>query len=347
MVTKYPLPGNPERYKHYQRCKVCGHDECYTLTDGCTLCFQSNLQVDIDNRIKDGRVFPSDVAVATEHGFSWYANVHATPCPKGPHMFAKHVTTGRCVGCTGDKNDPNRAKAKANGEPTYPHSFPCPKCNTDLRKTASNRCVKCNPAKPRERSADQALMEDNPLTLVTYGDALAHGRKVYRTGLRCKRGHKGWRYVSNSACIDCLNGVAESNQEYSEEKRPEEAWMRERGRIKITRNESIQLGYKLYKTARPCKRGHLSFRRVNGGACIDCQKGLRAEEWNDPDEVFMRKHPTKPVSRAMAELGGLRVYRPGDIFGCDHGIGWRYMETGHCVDCTKEGARRAPKHLRK
>lgn len=334
-------------------CKArnCGCNTIYKINGGCTRCFQLNLQPTIDHWGRPGQgspcmVFPENVPLAKAQGMSWYSNRHATACQKGPHMLAKHVTTGRCVGCTGDKNDPNRAKARANGESTYPHYFPCPECNTHMRKVSNNQCVKCNPAKSRERSREQALMEDNPLMVLDIWQAREKGLNVYRTALRCKRGHKGWRYVSNSACLDCKNGVAESNQEYSEEMRPEESWLRANNRGTITRNEAIQCGFKLYKTGRPCKYGHLGFRRVIGGACVNCQSGIQAEDWDDRDELWMRTHPTDIVSREMAAELGLRVYRTGEPFMCDHGIGWRYLENGNCVDCTKEGKRTPPKHKR-
>ena len=352
MTNAYDFKGM-EAQEIVAPCKVraCGCNTIYKVSGGCTNCFQLNQQPGIDHWGEPGQgspseKFPDSVPVAKDQGLSWWSNRHATACPRGPHLLARHITTGRCVGCTGDKNDPNRAKAQANGESTYYPTFACPKCNTHLRRVSSNRCVKCNPAKPRERSKEQALMEDDPLTIVTLQQAYLRGLKVYRTSLRCKRGHKGWRYVANSACLDCIKGVKESNQEYSEEKRPEEIWMRSHNRAIITRNESIQSGFKLYKTSRPCKYGHLGFRRVVGGACVDCQRGLKAEDWDDLDEIWMRKHPTGIMSREMAQTLGLRVYRTGEPFMCDHGIGWRYLENANCVDCTKGGLRTPPKHKR-
>ena len=334
-------------------CKVrgCGCNTIYKINGECTNCCQSNMQVWINRYGQPGQgspsiMFPDSVPLAKAQKLSWYSRRHATLCPKGPHLLARHIVTGRCVGCTGDKNDPNREKAKKNGESEYPHTFACPECNTYMRKVSSNRCVKCNPAKARELSREQALMEDDPLTIVTLQQALQQGLKVYRTSLRCKRGHKGWRYVSNSACLDCLGNVKESNQEYGEEKRPEEVWMRKERRSTLTRNESIQCGFKLYKTGRPCKYGHIGFRRVNGQACVNCQRGLRSEAWNEPDEIMMRKDPTRILHREDAIKQGIGVYRPGEPFMCDHGIGWKYTENSNCVDCVRAGDLPGPKPRR-
>lgn len=348
MIIKTPLPGNPEQYKHSNFCKVCKSNLCYTLTDQCSRCFQIGLQVWIDDWGKADQgypceLFPDSVPVAISQGVDWYAERNATACPKGPHLQAKHIKTGRCVGCTGDKNDPNRAKAKANGEAIYHHTFPCRSCATNIRKTSSNRCVKCNPAKPRERSEEQALMEDNPLTLFTYEEARAKDSKVYRTGERCSRGHKGWRYTSSRACIDCKNGVAETNREYSEEKRPEEVYLRNNNRTTLSRDVAVQLGYKLYKTNRPCKNHHVGFRRVVGGACVDCQRGIIAEDWNEPGEQLMRRDPNRIIRRELALTLGIKVYRTGEPLSCEHGLAWKYVDTSSCVECTKEGLRTAPK----
>ena len=40
--------------------------------------------------------------------------------------------------------------------------------------------------------------------------------------------------------------------------------------VERTREQAIAPGWKRYYTGRPCRKGHLSERYVNGGACIQC-----------------------------------------------------------------------------
>lgn len=46
-----------------------------------------------------------------------------------------------------------------------------------------------------------------------------------------------------------------------------EKWVRE----KITKDEARKLGSKIYFTNKPCKHGHYSLRRLNGGQCLQCE----------------------------------------------------------------------------
>lgn len=48
------------------------------------------------------------------------------------------------------------------------------------------------------------FMKLNPSLVVSRAEALGFGFKVYRTGLPCRRGHTGFKYVSTGACIECL-----------------------------------------------------------------------------------------------------------------------------------------------
>jgi hypothetical protein len=55
----------------------------------------------------------------------------------------------------------------------------------------------------RRISASFEMARSLPEMEITRSDAKALGLKVYRTGRPCFKGHVGWRFVSNGACITC------------------------------------------------------------------------------------------------------------------------------------------------
>ena len=58
--------------------------------------------------------------------------------------------------------------------------------------------------RPLEEASD--IMRTAPDLVLSRGEARLFGFSVYRTGEACRRGHRGWRYVSTGNCIDCLKG---------------------------------------------------------------------------------------------------------------------------------------------
>lgn len=40
----------------------------------------------------------------------------------------------------------------------------------------------------------------------------------------------------------------------------------------LLRRKAMEMGEKLYMPEMPCKKGHVAFRRVNNGSCVDCLK---------------------------------------------------------------------------
>lgn len=55
----------------------------------------------------------------------------------------------------------------------------------------------------RRTSASFDMARSLPEMEISRGDAKALGLKIYRTGRPCFKGHVGWRFVSNSACVTC------------------------------------------------------------------------------------------------------------------------------------------------
>lgn len=59
------------------------------------------------------------------------------------------------------------------------------------------------------------------------------------------------------------------------------------------RKKAMDLGLTTYSTGRPCKRGHLSERRVSTWVCIQCAKEIYQitdrENYRNPDNTFYRQ----------------------------------------------------------
>jgi hypothetical protein len=53
----------------------------------------------------------------------------------------------------------------------------------------------------------------------------------------------------------------------------------------ISRAEAKRRGLKTYFTGRPCKRGHVSERRVGSQTCVECERQWR----NDNPEYFRKR----------------------------------------------------------
>lgn len=76
----------------------------------------------------------------------------------------------------------------------------------------TGRCVKCEQlrrAAEVESSPGRMLIQSQPDMVLPKDSAITMGFDVYRTGDPCRRGHRGWRYVSSGACLECLRPHAQ------------------------------------------------------------------------------------------------------------------------------------------
>jgi len=76
------------------------------------------------------------------------------------------------------------------------------KLRKKLSKTAAD-ARRNNGMKGGRPSPGTMIMHVAPDSVVTREAALAMGYTVYRTGKKCKFGHKGWRRTATTRCIDC------------------------------------------------------------------------------------------------------------------------------------------------
>lgn len=70
----------------------------------------------------------------------------------------------------------------------------------------TGKCVACAVSK-RSNTPDQILMDETPNMVIQRDIAHMLGYKIFRTGEPCRKGHKGWRYVSSGGCLSCINGT--------------------------------------------------------------------------------------------------------------------------------------------
>jgi hypothetical protein len=72
------------------------------------------------------------------------------------------------------------------------------------------------------------------------------------------------------------------------------------------REEAILLGKSTYFTGKPCKRGHISERRVSTWSCVQCCKEIHhikdREDYRNPENTFFRQFHHR---RQVAEKEGI------------------------------------------
>lgn len=176
-------------------CKICGGVGIRNTDNQCLFCL-----------IEKDRPTPRQAArEANERLYT-----PEKPCNKCGQIAPRLVSNTACTGCSPELLEPKkqspRQAAIAAGEKYYTPDKPCPRCGERAPRTVANGiCSACNPsAPPVASSADQQLIASAPTLVIDRERAKILGLKVYRTGNYCRRGHNGFRYVSNGMCVDCL-----------------------------------------------------------------------------------------------------------------------------------------------
>ena len=183
-------------------CPECGQKAERRVSDNrCSGCFPMLRENSFDPARADARVVGAD----------WYTP--SEPCPRCGQKAERRVSDNRCSGCfprtRQNTYDPARAEARRTGATWYTPTTPCPVCDeTADRRTQDNRCSGCFPRTGGRRSPTTVMMEAAPDMIISREDARRLELKVFRTGLPCRRGHTGFRWVSTGGCIECLNGAS-------------------------------------------------------------------------------------------------------------------------------------------
>lgn len=170
------------------------------------------------------------------------------PCPKAGHIGLR-LLNGDCYLC---QIPTPRKAAKAAGESTYLPTEPCPNCGKLApRMTHNNKCTGCRTSSPRQ-------------------GAIRKGLKWYAPTEPCIHcGQIALRRVNNGACQGCMAEAPQTDQRET----PSSILMREQPDLIMTKEQARSLGYMVYRTGRPCNRGHNGFRYVSTGTCVDCLRG--------------------------------------------------------------------------
>lgn len=124
----------------------------------------------------------------------------------------KYTINGQCWYCTEERKNhvTPRQQAILAGETWYmpAEGDLCKKGHHAPRRVANGTCKECE-SEARSTGTDNRYHEGRidrqfPDMTVSREEAKMLGFNVYRTGIPCRKGHNGWRYVSTSGCLECL-----------------------------------------------------------------------------------------------------------------------------------------------
>lgn len=134
-------------------------------------------------------------------------------------------------------------------------------------------------------------------------EARLAGRQWYRAAKPCEYGHLSVRRTTDCACKECLDWLESKRrknrdnaarkkkraaQKHADTLRIQRKQERYAGRLRaaldpaqvemmkaapdvvIDRGAALAAGWGVYRTGRPCARGHAAWRFVSGGACTVC-----------------------------------------------------------------------------
>ena len=102
------------------------------------------------------------------------------------------------------------------------------------------------------------------------------------------------------------------------------------------REQAIKDGNDTYISTSKCVGCNtLTMRNVTDKSCVECGH-VPNTTVETTDTIMMRDAPTMIISKQDADEFGFKVYRTGNPCRKGHN-GWRYVSTGNCIDCIKEG----------
>jgi hypothetical protein len=102
--------------------------------------------------------------------------------------------------------------------------------------------------------------------------AILNGESWYKPDKVCPHCNTfGMRSVHNGACRGCTG----KNDNDTEDNRAtdDSVMMRDNPNMLLSRADAEQYDMRVYRTGKPCKRGHTGWRYVSTGNCIDCLRG--------------------------------------------------------------------------
>jgi hypothetical protein len=175
-------------------CSKRGHLGVTTLKGECHYC-----------TVERDKMTPQKLAIKNNEEF-YTPNM---PCIKCGTVAKRRTKDKKCTGCSPSiLGKSSRQKALEAGEIWYDPIKPCITCDTvSPRRVNDGKCNYCLSSVTRADnriSPTSVMMKESPDLILSRVDADNYGIKVYRTGEKCRRGHRGFRYVSTGNCLDCL-----------------------------------------------------------------------------------------------------------------------------------------------
>ena len=134
------------------------------------------------------------------------------------------------------------------------------------------------------------------MEIITKAEAKARGLKKYFTGKPCQKGHVSDRNVSTGQCRQCMReyhlnktrGGVPITRVHCVESAKLIAPPELHSKI-IMREEAKEQGLVRYFTGVPCKRGHISERKVSTGDCLACGRAVHLER-SKTDSEYVQKN---------------------------------------------------------
>jgi hypothetical protein len=136
----------------------------------------------------------------------------------------------------------------------------CRKCGgLHLCRADTGRCISCMVVDKGKRRV---------VNMSPRKKAIIEGQRWYIPTTPCKTcGELAERKVATGACSNCINRDEDGRAT------PESELMRTEPNAIISKEQAKMLGLKVYRTGRPCNKGHTGWRYVSTNSCIDCLRG--------------------------------------------------------------------------
>lgn len=190
------------------------------------------------------------------------------PCPRPGHEKASVIftKTGIHKCCSNRDCYPAFEEAQYNGEPTDPtdamnrgydyfwRSTFGKYCGHNGKRTIDDRCWFCeqeilkNKEERRNTPRQQAIKAGEPWYMPGEDDP-------------CEAGHIALRRVANGQCSECTKQSTTPREVVIQDHYPD---------MVIDAEAARSLGFKVYRTGLPCRKGHTAWRYLSNGACIKC-----------------------------------------------------------------------------
>lgn len=235
-------------------CPVCKWPSDKYLDGSCWVCY--NLKIGADyHALANGALpedfpkgFPHSRGAASKAGSEFYFTGKA--CTKGKHpRKVLLISPKKCIGCP-------RVDARRKAETRYKPEFECDVCKTYApRIVKTDVCTHCHKEK---------LAAAHTRTIRSV--ARHAGEKHYTPDTPCLDCDTSERRVYDNKCVHCCSAT-------DSRRSGTQAFIDANPELIVTRDMARTVGFKVFRTGKPCSRGHAGFRYVTTNGCITCLRG--------------------------------------------------------------------------